>query len=70
MSGLTASGQASQRRTTNAALFFRRWLANPLQMGSVIPSSPSLCKRIAVNPDMPVSLTTTSPPGQPGSTPP
>jgi phosphatidylethanolamine/phosphatidyl-N-methylethanolamine N-methyltransferase len=28
-------------------LFFRRWLRNPLQMGSVIPSSPALCRRIA-----------------------
>ncbi len=31
----------------NAGLFFRRWLANPLQMGSIVPSSPALCKRIA-----------------------
>ncbi len=30
----------------NAGLFFRRWLANPLQMGSVVPSSPALCRRI------------------------
>ncbi|HTW28661.1 MAG TPA: phosphoethanolamine methyltransferase [Acetobacteraceae bacterium] len=27
-------------------LFFRRWLANPLQIGSVVPSSPALCRRI------------------------
>jgi phosphatidylethanolamine/phosphatidyl-N-methylethanolamine N-methyltransferase len=27
-------------------MFFRRWLANPLQMGSVIPSSNVLCQRI------------------------
>lgn len=27
-------------------LFFRRWLANPLQMGSVTPSSPALCNLI------------------------
>ncbi len=27
-------------------LFFRRWIANPLQMGSVIPSSAALCRRI------------------------
>jgi phosphatidylethanolamine/phosphatidyl-N-methylethanolamine N-methyltransferase len=27
-------------------LFFRRWLANPLQMGSVVPSSPALCSLI------------------------
>jgi phosphatidylethanolamine/phosphatidyl-N-methylethanolamine N-methyltransferase len=30
----------------NRAMFFRRWLANPLQMGSIIPSSPALCARI------------------------
>ena len=30
----------------NPALFLRRWLANPLQMGSIIPSSPALCRRI------------------------
>jgi len=30
----------------NPKMFFSRWLANPLQMGSVIPSSPSLCQRI------------------------
>lgn len=35
--------------TANRALFFRRWLRNPLQMGSVIPSSPSLCRRIAAH---------------------
>ena len=27
-------------------MFFRRWLANPLQMGSIVPSSPSLCARV------------------------
>jgi phosphatidylethanolamine/phosphatidyl-N-methylethanolamine N-methyltransferase len=31
----------------NTALFLKRWLANPLQMGSVVPSSPALCRRIA-----------------------
>lgn len=31
----------------NKALFFRRWLRNPLQMGSIIPSSPALCRKIA-----------------------
>ena len=30
----------------NAGLFFRRWLANPLQMGSIVPSSPALCRRL------------------------
>jgi phosphatidylethanolamine/phosphatidyl-N-methylethanolamine N-methyltransferase len=46
MSDLTA-GEGGAGRVSNAALFFRRWLANPLQMGSIIPSSPSLCRRIA-----------------------
>ncbi len=32
--------------TANAGMFFRRWLANPLQMGSVVPSSPALCRRV------------------------
>jgi len=31
----------------NAGLFFRRWLANPLQMGSIVPSSRALCARLA-----------------------
>lgn len=47
MSGLTASERDKPRQGANAALFFRRWLANPLQMGAMIPSSPSLCRRIA-----------------------
>ena len=42
------SGQAVQEsKVTNAGLFFRRWLANPLQMGSIMPSSRALCERIA-----------------------
>jgi phosphatidylethanolamine/phosphatidyl-N-methylethanolamine N-methyltransferase len=47
MSGLTAGGVTGGRQATNAALFFKRWLANPLQMGSIIPSSRTLCRRIA-----------------------
>ena len=46
MPAVTVS-EAGRKIGSNAALFFRRWLANPLQMGSVIPSSPSLCCRIA-----------------------
>jgi phosphatidylethanolamine/phosphatidyl-N-methylethanolamine N-methyltransferase len=30
----------------NPGMFFRRWLANPLQMGSIVPSSDALCHRI------------------------
>lgn len=30
----------------NPGLFIRRWLTDPLQMGSIVPSSPALCRRI------------------------
>lgn len=41
------AGQAALGRTTGGAgLFFRRWWASPLQMGSVVPSSRALCRRI------------------------
>ena len=36
-----------KRGTGGVGLFVRRWLANPLQMGSVVPSSPALGRRIA-----------------------
>lgn len=45
MSGQTVQGN----NVANAGLFFRRWLANPLQMGSIIPSSRALCEAIARN---------------------
>ena len=37
------------RRTGRSAvaLFLRRWATNPLQMGSVVPSSRSLCRLVA-----------------------
>jgi len=46
-----ATVHADLRATRRAAstapwLFFRRWLANPIQMGSVVPSSPALCRLI------------------------
>jgi phosphatidylethanolamine/phosphatidyl-N-methylethanolamine N-methyltransferase len=44
---LTVSGKDKQPR--DMALFLRRWLANPLQMGSIIPSSPRLGEIIARN---------------------
>jgi phosphatidylethanolamine/phosphatidyl-N-methylethanolamine N-methyltransferase len=34
------------RDSAGTKLFLRRWLANPLQMGSVVPSSPALCQRV------------------------
>lgn len=40
------SAPARPAGVSHPALFLRRWLANPLQMGSVVPSSPSLCRRI------------------------
>jgi phosphatidylethanolamine/phosphatidyl-N-methylethanolamine N-methyltransferase len=49
MSDVAAEGPASRSHAEvkNTGLFLRRWLANPLQMGSVVPSSPALCRRIA-----------------------
>lgn len=49
MSDIAARDAAarSHDKVKNAGLFLKRWLANPLQMGSVIPSSPALCRRIA-----------------------
>src|SRR5580765_5793457 len=43
---LDLSEEPGPPRVANPAMFFRRWLANPLQMGSVIPSSEALCRRI------------------------
>ena len=37
---------ARVRSGSGTALFLRRWLANPLRMGSVIPSSPALRQRL------------------------
>ena len=39
------SDEFASPRATN--LFFRRWLQNPLQMGSIVPSSPVLGRLIA-----------------------
>ena len=36
-----------RRRVSNPLMFLRRWAAHPLQMGSIIPSAPALCMRIA-----------------------
>jgi phosphatidylethanolamine/phosphatidyl-N-methylethanolamine N-methyltransferase len=40
-----SSDEFASPRATN--LFFRRWLRNPLQMGSIVPSSPVLGRLIA-----------------------
>ena len=34
------------RDTPNLLLFLRRWAANPLRMGSLVPSSSALCRRL------------------------
>ncbi|MCS6890289.1 MAG: methyltransferase domain-containing protein [Rhodovarius sp.] len=47
MSGIIIGKDREHRSISNAGLFFRRWLANPLQMGSIIPSSPTFCRLIA-----------------------
>ena len=36
----------ASKDTDGTLLFLRRWAANPLQMGSIVPSSASLCRRI------------------------
>ena len=35
------------RGIANAGLFLKQWASNPLRMGSVVPSSPALYRRIA-----------------------
>ncbi len=47
MSEITLEASPRGSFGANLALFLRRWMANPLQMGSVVPSSPALCRRIA-----------------------
>jgi phosphatidylethanolamine/phosphatidyl-N-methylethanolamine N-methyltransferase len=42
----STSAGAEAPGVSNPWMFFRRWLANPLQMGSIIPSSPTLCSKI------------------------
>ena len=44
MSGASINKHAD---TANKSLFFKRWLANPLQMGSIIPSSATFSRLIA-----------------------
>jgi phosphatidylethanolamine/phosphatidyl-N-methylethanolamine N-methyltransferase len=47
MSGIAAGEHRAQRETGGVGLFLRRWAANPLQMGSIVPSSPALGRKIA-----------------------
>jgi phosphatidylethanolamine/phosphatidyl-N-methylethanolamine N-methyltransferase len=48
MTGTLTETGAKQVRPgeAGALLFLRRWLANPLRMGSVVPSSQALCRRL------------------------
>jgi phosphatidylethanolamine/phosphatidyl-N-methylethanolamine N-methyltransferase len=41
-----ASERVERGGVANAGLFFARWLANPLQMGSIVPSSSALSRRV------------------------
>lgn len=47
MSDQTIAPSAAQREERGVSLFLRRWLANPLQMGSIVPSSRALGARVA-----------------------
>ncbi len=43
----TGASEGSDATTvSNPWMFFRRWIANPLQMGSIVPSSPVLCGKV------------------------
>jgi phosphatidylethanolamine/phosphatidyl-N-methylethanolamine N-methyltransferase len=37
------------KKPTELSLFLRRWVAHPLRVGAVLPSSPSLCRMVARN---------------------
>ena len=43
----TLSERVATKDNEGFRLFLKRWAANPLQMGSVVPSSPALCNRVA-----------------------
>ncbi len=42
-----ASEGETAKKVPNKLLFLKRWAANPLQMGSIVPSSPTLCRNVA-----------------------
>jgi phosphatidylethanolamine/phosphatidyl-N-methylethanolamine N-methyltransferase len=43
---IDASAKTPDPGTPNPLLFLRRWAANPLRMGSLVPSSPALCRHL------------------------
>jgi len=47
MSEQSIATDAERQERRGVSLFLRRWLANPLQMGSIVPSSPALGRRVA-----------------------
>ena len=51
MSEAQLANSEKNQHPHDAALFFRRWLSNPLQMGSIIPSSPKLGQLISMQID-------------------
>jgi phosphatidylethanolamine/phosphatidyl-N-methylethanolamine N-methyltransferase len=46
MTGTFADPVKDRSPSNGAALFVRRWLAHPLRMGSIIPSSRTLCRHV------------------------
>lgn len=44
--GTALQSASSSQDAEGTLLFLRRWAANPLQMGSIVPSSAALCRRI------------------------
>ena len=48
-SGLAPANPPLKHDVANPAMFFRRWFANPLQIGSMIPPSVALCRRIVLH---------------------
>ncbi len=42
-----AADAAASTPLSRTLLFLRRWAANPLEMGSIVPSSPALGRRVA-----------------------
>lgn len=46
MTGTFVDRAVSNPEQTSVSLFLRRWLANPLRMGSVVPSSRTLCNHV------------------------
>lgn len=47
MSDQTIATEAARGEARGTSLFLRRWLADPLQMGSIVPSSRALGRRVA-----------------------